>query len=873
MKLRTVLLLLTLVLASTVPFFKYAHAAEGSLSFPEANTSRYLLDNGLTSILKEDHRTPTFAAVLLVKTGSATEGEYTGSGITHFIEHLIFKGTSTRNAQQVENQIKALGADIGAYTTFDYTAFKIQGPADNILPILDIFYDIIANPAFDEEELKKEKKVVLNEMRFTQDDPKKYLSRQFWQTTYLLHPYRNPIIGYRKIFENLTRENVEDYYGRFYIPDNMVLAIAGDINTQVVKDKIVQTFGSLVRKSFTIPVVQDEPEQITPRYKEFSYAVSKMYMTLGFHSVSLADRDLYALDTLAILLGEGKSSILYQSLHNRLALVHGISAYNYTPFNPGLFIISATFDPANKDKVIEHILDEIKDVQRSPFKQKELEKAQNQVISAYLFSKQSQESLADDLGVSQLLTGDMDFSKHYIEGINSVTSSDIIDVAKRYLTRDNMTTVALMPAAIMEAEPKAVTRVVSARTIVKKRLRNGITVLISEDRNLPLVSVRICMQAGLRTEDKENNGISNLTAEMLTKGTTSRSEEQIFTEVESLGGSISTYSANNSLGISLDIMSKDFKKGMELLSDVIVRPAFPRDKLRILKKNTLARIALMNDDIFITTEKRLREKLFFGHPYGMYPTGEADSVNKISRREIIEFYRNYCVGSNVVISVCGDIDPHKTYRLISSRFKGIKKKSPPGINEAGLAKIAERIEIKEKMDKEQAVVMIGFRSVGINHLDRYPLQILSSIFSGGAGRLYANIRQKKGLAYTLGTFGMTGIDTGSFIFYAATAPENVDEVKDEIIAQIGQVNEGALSEEEIDSAKKSLISKHQIGLQTAGAFALKTALDELYGLDFDNYLDYPGDIGKVSKEEIIQVANKYFTLKNCIVSITVPEEK
>ncbi|MFH1868714.1 MAG: pitrilysin family protein [Candidatus Omnitrophota bacterium] len=873
MKFRTVIFLFTAILASTVLFYGISTAQESLISFPGANTSLHPLDNGLTFILKQDHRTPTFAAVLFIKTGSATESEYTGSGITHFIEHLIFKGTSTRNALEVERQIKLLGADIGAYTTFDYTAFKIQGPADNILQLLDIFHDIIANPAFDEGEIKNEKNVVINEMRLTQDDPQKYLSRQFWQTTYLMHPYRNPIIGHKKIFENLTRDEIVDYYSRFYIPDNMVLAISGDINIQAVSDKATQTFGNLKRKPIPAPTRQREPEQNTQRYKEFSYSVSKMYMTIGFHSVSLADRDLYALDTLAILLGEGKSSILYQSLRNRLELVHSISAYNYTPFDPGLFIITSTLEPENKEKVMQQILDEIDVVKRSPFKQKELDKAKNQVISSYIFSKQSQESQADDLGVSQLLAGDMDFSKRYIEGVSAVTSHDIIDAAKKYLRKDNMTTVVLIPPDDKKIESKPPERIDAVRAVSERHLRSGVRVLLAEDKNLPIVSLRVCMKAGLRTEDKENNGISNLTAEMLTKGTRSRSEEQLFTEIESLGGSISTYSANNSLGISLDVMSKDFEKGLELLSDVVMHSSFPRDRLRILKGNTLAYIALMNDDIFIRTEKGLRKGLFSSHPYSMLSIGTPDSVAKISRRDIIEFYRRYFVGPNIVISVCGDIDSDKAYRLISARFKGIKKKNLPAMTNASLEEITERININEKMDKKQAVVMIGFRSVGISHPDRYPLQILSSIFSGGAGRLYANIRQEQGLAYTLGTFGMTGIDAGSFIFYAATAPENVDEVRDEMFSQISKVINGELAEEEIDSAKKNLISKHQINLQTAGEFALKTGLDELYGLGYDNYLAYSANLGKVSREEIIQVANRYFTLNNCVISTTVPGDK
>jgi len=839
----------------------------------DENTSKYLLDNGLTLIFKEDQRTPTFAASLFIKTGSATEGSYAGSGITHFIEHLIFKGTSTRDAGQIEADIKSLGADMGAYTTFDHTAFKMEGPRDNIIALMDTFYDIIANSKFDKKEFAKEKDVIKREMDFVHDSPQKYLSRKFWQTSYMIHPYRNPVIGYKDIFDKLSAEDLKSYYASSYIPDNMVLVIVGDINQEAVKDKIEETFGKLERESLAQPVVAQEPAQVAPRYIDTPYPISKTYMMIGFHTVSLAGPDLYALDTLALVLGEGRSSLLYKKLHNRLNLVYGISAYNYTPFDPGMFIITAILEPGNKDRVMTEIFKEIDRLKQSPLKKNELDKAKNQVISSYIFSKQTQASQANDLGISQLLTGSMDFSKYYVEGVRSVTSQDIIDVARKYLIRKNMTTALLLPSVIKETESKAKAKPATSRTLIKKNMRNGIRVLLCQDKALPLVSIRISIGGGLRAENRADNGISNLTAQMLTKGTGSRREEELFFLIESLGGSLSSYSANNSFGLSMDIMSRDFKKGIDILGSVLSQPAFPRDKLRLLKKDILAQIDLADDDIFIATQKRLRQKLFLDHPYSMLSIGTKESVEKIRRRDIVNFYRTHCVGPNIVISICGDIEPDKAYRMIASKFRSIRKKHLPQFKDIPLRPIAKRIEIIDKMDKRESVLMAGFRSAGMTNPDRYPLQILSSLFSGGAGRLYANIRQKKGMAYTLGVFGMTGIDTGSFIFYAATKFENIDSVKDDIFKEIESVSEAKITEEEIDSAKRSLIAKHQIGLQAAGAFALKTALDELYGLGFNNYLIYPGIIGRISKEEIIQIANRYLTPGSCVVSITVPEDE
>ncbi len=840
----------------------------------ESNALKYKLDNGLTVILKQDFRTPTFSAAVFVRAGSSTENEYAGSGITHLIEHMIFKGTDTRGSQQLEKEIKAFGADINAHTTFDYTAFSMQAPRDNITPLLGIFYDIVSSPKFDEKELAREKNVIKREMRLIQDNPRQYLSRQLWQNAYILHPYKNPIIGYEEIFDNITGDDLNTYYNRFYIPDNMVLVIVGDMSISKVKGDIEKTFGRLPRKNLTTVMVPEEPPQLTMRKAQIKYATSKSSMLLGFHSVGLSDSDLYALDTLAILLGEGTSSVLYQNLHNRQNLAYNISSYNYTPFLAGMFIIGATFEPGKQEELLDGIFRIIDNIKKSPPKKRELEKARNQVISSYIFSRQTQESQVNDLGTSQLLTGDMDFSSCYVKGVRSVTSDDISYVARKYLNKENMTMALLIPSQPADRESNDTNiKPHASRRVKKKVLRNGIRMLVSEDKTLPLASIRVCFRGGLRTESMENNGISNLTAQMLTKGTGGRSEEELFSAVESMGGSLSAYSGNNSFGISLDIMSKDIRRGIEIIADILTRPAFPKDKLRILKEDVLAQIELMDYDVFTVTKNNLDKRLFALTPYGMRPEGTKESILNIERRDIINYYRNYCVGFNAVIAICGDVDSSRIFHFANAKLKGLKRKRPLPEKNIDFPAPESRIDVEQRIDKSQAVVMAGFKSAGITSPDRYPLQILSSVYSGSGGRLYRNIRDEEGMAYTLGTFGMSGLGAGSFIFYAATAPENTEYVTAEIFRQIAQVNSGGLTEEEIDSAKKSLIAQYQIGLQTAGAFAFKVALDELYGLGYDYYMLYPETIGKISRETVTQVSNRYFTPNSCVVSVTLPEKK
>ncbi len=897
-----------LIIIALFLFSAYSTAAEKPK--PPAYTKllsigaeRFLLKNGLNVILKKDSQTPTAAITLLVNTGSATEGPYSGSGITHFIEHMMFKGTANYTAEQLENELKSLGAEIGAYTSFDYTCFKVQAPAASLKKILHILTDMVANPAFLEEEFQRERQVILREIDMGDDDPEKHLNKLLWQTAYIQHPYRNPVIGYSNVFQGLQLQDLITYYSKFYIPNNMILSIVGDIESSQVLEDIKQTLGTLTRKKFASPVTAVEPEQISSRQFFKNFAISRPMMLVGFHTVEINNPDLYALDTLAIILGGGLTSRLYKSLHDDKGLVYSIGSYNYTPRHPGLFVISAMIKeksvtqegsapkeesvaeekPASKEKpvtkeesasrkesvveAVKAIREEIERIKKSPPKESELKRARAQVLSSYLFGLETQQDKADALAVSFTMTGDLDFPGKYIKGIENVTAEDITHAVSKYLTEENMTTVTLLPEEKEAKEaPQAEARVEAKTT--KKLLPNGLTVLITENPALPICSVTTTIKGGLRAENEKNNGISNLTVLTMLKGSSRYKKEQIADFVESHGAQFSPYCGNNSFGFILDFMSKDIEKMLDLLANILLHPTFPEKELDIVKSDVLAEIELLQDDIFKSTNILLRRNLFKNHPYSFISIGSKGPVSNISREDLTEFHEKYCVAKNCVISISGGINTKNVFEIVKDKFKNMPEGEAFEIEQKGLKAIKNPKKVTGHMDKKQAVIMIGFRGASLYNTDRYPLQVLSSLFSGGAGRLYSQIRQKEGLAYTLGTFGMTGLDTGAFIFYAATIPQNVDHVRDRMFSQIQQICAGKIADDEINAAKKTLITKHELNLQNNKELALQTGLDELYGLGYDYYTHYSDIINSVTKRNLIDVAKKYFKLNKSVTAIT-----
>ncbi|GAG97184.1 unnamed protein product, partial [marine sediment metagenome] len=274
---------------------------------------------------------------------------------------------------------------------------------------------------------------------------------------------------------------------------------------------------------------------------------------------------------------------------------------------------------------------------------------------------------------------------------------------------------------------------------------------------------------------------------------------------------------------------KDTEKVIDLLAHILLHPTFPEEEVDIVKSDVLAGIELIRDDIFKYTNLSLRKSLFQKHPYRLISIGSKESVSGISKADLMDFHKKFCVAKNTVISICGNIDEENVFKILEDKFENMPEGEIFQVEQIKLDTTPSPRKITEHMDKRQAVVMIGFKGASLYDKDRYPLQVLSSLFSGGSGRLYSQIRQKEGLAYTLGTFGMVGLDTGAFIFYAATTPQNANYVKTSIISQIQQISAGKITEEEISAAKKSLITKYQLSIQSNGGLALQTGLDELYG--------------------------------------------
>jgi len=840
----------------------------------EQNSSKHILDNGLTVLVREMPQNSMVSVYALVNTGSATEGEFLGTGISHFLEHMLFKGTEKRDTRQIPAEIQAVGGSINASTSHDFTIYTLTVPFESFDTALEVLSDMLMNSKMDPQEIEKERQVIFKEMKLHNDNPDRRLSRLAFESVYIKHPYRHPVIGYKSLLAEISDEDLVEYYRLHYAPNNIILSIAGNVKTDEVVSKVKAAFRNFQRKRYVPRDVLPEPQQISFRRYEEEYPNTDLTrLSLSFSGVSLLDQDLYALDVLAQILGEGGSSRFFLDLYKKQGLVYSISASNFTPVDRGIFEIEALLDEDNVERVIKELLAHIAKVKKRGVTKKELDKAKQQVLSDYIFGNQTVSRVAWIQALDEAFTGDQGFSLKYVENIRKVENEDIVRVAGTYLGEDVLTIVVLKPQGKPADENLESKEIIEVSPIVKHQLDNGLTVLLREDHTFPLVSIRLSLNGGLRQEPSDLNGVSALTASLWVKGTKSRTAEEIAKLSDSLGMRLGGSSGKNSFGLNMDFLSGDVKVALELLEDFIYNPAFFQKEMDKVKENMKTSLRRRNENIGRSTGYAMKQLLFLKHPYRLDENGTEASIERITRDDVVEFYDRLVVPGNMVLSVFGDIDKEKMMDVIRKKFVRLKERKV-ALNRYVENPPEEPRENEIFLDKEQAMVMFGFQGAPMSSRDRYPLEVLTAILgSSFSGRMFNNIREELGDAYTLGGNYIPGIDAGIIYFYALTTEDKVVKVKELVENEIKKIQAEYVSDKELENIKMYLKGSFKSRLQTNAAVNATASLDELYGLGFDHYKQYDALIDNVTKEDIKRSAGKYLDLQKKVVILTRPDKE
>lgn len=820
------------------------------------------LDHGLTLILREDPSAPVVSAQAWCRSGSIHEERWLGAGLSHVLEHMLFKGTTTRPGSRIDQEVQEAGGAMNAYTSFDRTVYWINVPNTGTRVALDILADIMQHATLPEAELAREMDVIRREMDMCDDDPARLSARRLFETAYTVSPYRYPIIGCPELFHQLTREDILAHYRGHYAPNNLFFVVVGQFDSAAVTDQLRRAFAGARARPRPAPVLPVEPRQVAPRELCEEASIELVHLHWAWHIPDVRHPDLPALEVLAVLLGHGRSARLFQEIRERRGLVTGIEAWTYSPGGEGLWGISATCEADKFPAACEAIRAEVDRLLQSLAGADELTKAVKQCVAASLATRKTMQGQAQDLGSNWLLAGDLQFSARYLEAVKAVSLDDLQRVAQTYLTETNCTRYALLPRGrtprVHVAAPAA-----RERAVTLHRLPNGLRLLLKPDARLPLVELRLVLSGGVLTETPATSGISQLLSRMWIQGTQRRSAEELARTIESVGGSLDTYSGNHSVGLCAEVLREDFALGLELVAEVLRQPAFPPDALERERQMQLAALRAQKDHLLVTALRAMRRRLFGETGYGLDLLGSEASLSALDRDALERCQRRLASPDRAVLALYGDLDPEAAVAAVHRVFGDwtpapaleLPPPAPPGFG-----------RVFEPADKKQAVLVVGFPGLTLDDPDRYALELIQEACSDLGSRLFLRVRDRMGLAYYVGAQHFPGLRPGYFAFYAGTAPEHAAQVEAELLAEAQALRAAGLTPEELRRAQAKVIGQRKIARQDLGQLAMTQALDELYGLGYACCDQEDERFAAVTVEQTRRVAERYLQPERAVIA-------
>jgi zinc protease len=435
----TVLVLLLAACASVEP--ARTPAARSDVG-PPAPT-REVLPNGVVLISLEHRASDVVALQLWVRAGGRDETP-DELGLSHYLEHMLFKGTPTRPPGSIDRQIEGLGGQSNAYTSYDYTHYDLVLPAPQMRAGVDLLADIAVNASFDRGEMDAERKVVLEEMRLTQDNADRYLTRRLYETGYEPHPYGRAILGSPDMIRGLTGETLRSYYAKMYVPAHMVVVVVGAVKPADIREAVMATFGRLPtrpasRAAVPVLVPLDRTRRVDVKRTE-----QQAFIGLAWRTAPTNDRDVYAVDLLTYVLGDSPSSRLNQAVRERDRLVYSIEA-NYGAWEKGgLTTVNARLEAANLDRAEASIIGVVREVRERGVTDAELRRAIVTAEANYAFDIETAEGLAKTYGQAET-TWTLENELAYLTRLRQTTAAEVQNVARKYLRDDNYALVRFVP--------------------------------------------------------------------------------------------------------------------------------------------------------------------------------------------------------------------------------------------------------------------------------------------------------------------------------------------------------------------------------------------------------------------------------------------
>jgi zinc protease len=835
-----------------------------------------VLPNGLTVLVHEDRRFPLVAIRLFVRAGSAHELPEQ-AGISHMLEHMVFKGTSARAPGEVAAQIEGIGGELNAATGFDSTMYIMDVPDSHWVLALEVLQDMIFQAAIDPGELESERQVVLSELDQGQDQPHRRLFQAIQKMIWAGTPYERPIIGLPETIQNISREDILAYIQRRYQPGNMLLVVCGNVHQEEVLAQAQRLFGNLsnqgVARIFSLPALPlvDQAPQLSIERGPWR----KAQFALALPIPGLGSIQGVGLDVLAQMLGGDRTSLLYRTFKHEQGIVDAISASATSLEQAGMLYIQAQLDPENIPRLWEGLIALLANLSVDSFAPEALERAKLNLENNLFQAKETLGGLASKLGYFQFHENSVTAEQRYLYQVRHMDRAQLAALIAEYVRSEGLTAAVFTPqpdeldteemlARLSENWPWTEegqkqlngAKVLGAPDFSQREILSiapGRTLVLLPDASLPYTALHLAWTGGDMLLAPEEQGLAELTARVWTKGSKSMDAVGIQDFLADRAAQVSAGAGLEQFFMSAYYPSRFSKDMLPFFLELVREPAWAPEELDRAKKDQTAAIVRSEDHPVGLAFRRIFPFLFPGHPYGYQRAGEPETMGAFTREQVAAF-RERQIGKPWVLAVSGDFDREEIIALAQSiveiEVQVPTQSSPPLWG-------GDRKKILNLADRNQAHVFAMFPIPGLAHEDSAGLKVLREILAGQSGLLFQDLRDDQGLAYTVSAFLRQDSLAGFLALYIATAPELVDEALAGFKAALARLSKAPVSEAELARAVNLLRGDYHRGRQPLMARAHEVSEALVRGLDPDHELRMLEQAEKLTPESLSTLAEAY----------------
>lgn len=846
---------------------------------------KFVLDNGLTLIVHEDHKAPIVAVNVWYHVGSKNEKEGK-TGFAHLFEHLMFNG-SENNKEDYFQVMERIGAtDLNGTTNNDRTNYFENVPTSALDLALWMESDRMGHllGAITQEILDEQRGVVQNEKRQGEDQPYGKVWDLITKSTYPKgHPYSWSVIGSMEDLNAASLDDVKEWFKTYYGPSNAVIVLAGDIDPQTALEKVKKYFGDIPPGP---PIAKYEswvPKMTGMHRQIMQDRVPQARIFKVWNIPQWGTKDATLLNLFSDLLASGKNSRLYKRLVYDEQIATNVSSYLDDAEISGQFYIDVTIKPGEDLAKTEKMIDEefAKLLANGPT-EKELQRVKTQYFAGFV---RGIERIGGFGGKSDILARNMtyggtpDFYKTVLNFVNNATAKDITETAKKWLS-DGVYVLEVYPFPEFKASTESADRSklpalaenpeVKFPNVERAKLSNGLNIVLAERHSIPVVNFRLMVDAGYAADQLTKPGTAKLTMDMMDEGTKKLNALEISEQLSLLGAYLSTSANLDYCVVSLNALKSNLDPSLDLFADVILNPSFPENDFNRLKKNLL--VSIQREKVSpVQMGLRVLPQLLYGkgHAYGNPLTGSGTeaSVNSITRDDLIKFRNEWFKPNNATLVIVGDITMSEIKPKLEKLFNDWKSGDVPVKNISNV-QLANKsvVYIMDKPGSQQSIIFAGNVVPNRNSIDEIPIRTFNDILGGVfTSRVNMNLRENKHWSY--GSFSIL-MDTKAQRPFFVYAPVQTDKTKESMFEINNEfrsvITDKPITEDEFEKDKTNQTLSLPGSWETMNAISSSISDIVSYNLPDDYYSKYASLVESQTLDEVRKVADKLVKPDNLV---------